>query len=339
MMTNEKMLRAIGNISDELVVGAAPGERPASRPVPFRRALALAAALVLVFALSLSALAAADHEPAYRLLYSLSPTLAQSLKPVRLSSTDQDIRFEVLSARAEGSQVKALIAVQDLAGDRLDSTTDLFDSYYINSPYGTSGSCQNAGYDEKTKTATFLITLSNQGGEAIGGDKITFSVGQLLSKKKTFEGPLPGLVLPNAGKTAATTKPDVFYGGGGGDDFWDRAKDLAALRPEDPLYSPTEGVDITAAGFVAGQLHIQVRYHNVLETDNHGHIFFKNASDETTHPLASFSYGLGQERYTQYLFPLTEKELEGLVPYGSFITSDSLVRGNWSVTFPLEKIN
>lgn len=48
-----------------------------------------------------------------------------------------------------------------------------------------------------------------------------------------------------------------------------------ALKTTGILCSPIAGVDITAMGYVDGKLHIQVKYEDSLETDNHGYIYFK----------------------------------------------------------------
>lgn len=46
--------------------------------------------------------------------------------------------------------------MQDLTGDRIDETMDLFDSYQINRPFDSSGACRLAGYDAQQKAAAFL---------------------------------------------------------------------------------------------------------------------------------------------------------------------------------------
>ena len=46
---------------------------------------AMVAGLLFVFTMSVPALASADFEPAYNLLYKVSPAIAQKLKPVSMS--------------------------------------------------------------------------------------------------------------------------------------------------------------------------------------------------------------------------------------------------------------
>ena len=116
---------------------------------------AMVASLLLVFTMSVPALAAADFGPAYNLLYKVSPAIAQKLKPVSMSCEDNGIKFEVISAYVEGNEAKIFISVQDIDGDRIDETTDLFDNFSINTPFDCSSSCENISYDTETKTATF----------------------------------------------------------------------------------------------------------------------------------------------------------------------------------------
>ena len=97
-----------------------------------------------------------DFSPAYEFLYTLSPSAAQKLKPVSMISEDNGIKIEVISAYVESGEAKILISVQDLEEDRIDETTDLFDSFSINTSFDCSSSCENIKYDAETETADFF---------------------------------------------------------------------------------------------------------------------------------------------------------------------------------------
>lgn len=344
MKKNERLLHAIGKISDELVFAAAPKEKTARRSFSVKKAFALAAAILLAFALSVPALAAADYEPAYKLLYSLSPAIAQGLKPVRMVSEDQGIVVEVVSALVEGSEAKVYLSVRDLVGGRIDETADLFDSYDINAPFGCSGYCENVGFDPQTKAATFLVSISRydeSGADRdIADDKITFRLRQLLGKKQTFNAPLPELMLDGLSPDAQTYRPAMVFGGGG-EGLEETADRFRALKPAGDPYSPVKGADITAMGFVDGKLHVQLQFANVLETDNHGYLYFKNSRGEEIHSEASYSFAADKERkarFEEHVYGLSEADLKTLTPHGYFVTSDSLIKGSWSVTFPLKSV-
>lgn len=101
-------------------------------------------------------------------------------------------------------------------------------------------------------------------------------------------------------------------------------------------------VDITAMGYVDGKLHIQVKYEDSLETDNHGYIYFKNDKGEEIHCIANIAFSTDsehQERYVEYVYDLSDVDLTQYKVYGYFVTSDTHIEGNWSVTFPLESIS
>ena len=300
----------------------------------------VAACLLLALTLSVPALAAADFDPAYELLYRMSPAIAQKLKPVRVSCADQGIEFEVVSAYVEGNEAEILVSVQDLEGDRIDETADLFDSYRIHTAFDCSSSCQRLGYDAETRTATFLISISQWDGQDITGEKITFSAGEILSGKQEYDDALPGWDADLIGTSPETVEPTGIFGGGGAG-YPEVADGFRALRPMGVLCAPVDGVEITAVGVIDGKLHVQARYENVLETDPHGEVYFKNAKGEEIRCIAQVAFSVDEghpERYEEYVFDVSEADLAGYELYGHFVTSGTRIAGHWSVTFPLERV-
>ena len=343
-MTRRNISDAISNISNRHIEEAADfqiGKKGVRKHFIMRRAVAAAATIMLVFTMSVPALAAADYEPAYNLLYKVSPTIAQKLKPVRMSCEDNGIKFEVISAYVEGSEAKIFISAQDIDGDKIDETTDLFDSYSINTPFDCSSSCENISYDTKTKTATFLISISQWNEQDIIGEKITFRVREMLSNKQEYDMVLSDLDMNNISTAPETVTPTHIFGGSG-TNYSEVENNFRALKATGILYSPVEGVDITAMGYVDGDLHIQVRYEIVLKTDNHGYIYFQNNEGEKITCNANVEFSTDseyQERYVEYIYDLSDIELAEYDAYGYFVTSDTLITGNWSVTFPLEMVS
>mgnify|MGYP000044900352 FL=1 len=343
-MTRRNISDAISNISNRHIEEAADfqiGKKGVRKHFIMRRAVAAAATIMLVFTMSVPALAAADYEPAYNLLYKVSPTIAQKLKPVRMSCEDNGIKFEVISAYVEGSEAKIFISAQDIDGDKIDETTDLFDSYSINTPFDCSSSCENISYDTKTKTATFLISISQWNEQDIIGEKITFRAREMLSNKQEYDMVLSDLDMNNISTAPETVTPTHIFGGSG-TNYSEVENNFRALKATGILYSPVEGVDITAMGYVDGNLHIQVRYENVLKTDNHGYIYFQNNEGEKITCNANVAFSTDseyQERYVEYIYDLSNIELTEYDAYGYFVTSDTLITGNWSVTFPLEMVS
>lgn len=337
-MKSDLLQDAVGEVRDDFICDAHSKEPQRCGKFSLRRGVAIAAAVMMILIAVIPAMAAADFEPAYDLMYHIYPEMTQKLKPVHRSCEDNDIQFEVVSAYIDGDELKAYVAVRDLASDRIDETTDLFDSYSINTPFGCTGSCRNISYNADSRTATFLISITKWDDEPVSGDKITLRVKKLLCRKREFDETLFGLNLNAVQTEMETTRPTWIYGGGGLA-YEKYSKDFTALVPQGNLCAPVNGVVITGIGYIEGKLHIQVQYFNVSETDNHGYIYFKNKDGAAVDSTAAISFSLDDEcteRYTEYVFDLSEDDLGQYEPIGYFVTSDTLIEGNWSVTFPLE---
>ena len=317
----------------------AAAQKAPARPRRLRPLIALAAVLVClaltVPAFAMPALAADPN--GYALLYSISPAAAQFFKPVNRSDEDNGIRLTVDSVYLHSDAVEVYVALQDLTGDRLDETTDLFDSYRINRGFDCSATCSLAGYDAQTRTARFLISITSFDGQDIEGDKLTFSLNRLLTGKTETEGAVTGLDL--AAVQAEPTTQQVTRRGGSGiaaEAGGSTAETRTALVPTGTLAAPAPGVAITAVGYVDGLLHIQVLYENILETDNHGQLWLDNGA-EKLECLGSLSFFAenGSDSYEDYYFDVTPAQLADCTLYGSFVTADTLIEGGWEITFPL----
>ena len=317
---------------------AAVRKAPA-RPRRLRPLIALAAAVIcLALTVPAFAMPALAADPSgYALLYSISPAAAQFFKPVNRSDEDNGIRLTVDSVYLHSDTVEIYVSLQDLTGDRLDETTDLFDSYRINRGFDCSATCSLAGYDAQTRTARFLISITSFDGQDIEGDKLTFSLNRLLTGKTETEGAVTGLDLAAVQAEPATQQ--VTRRGGSGiaaEAGGSGAETRTALVPTGTLAAPAPGVAITAMGYVDGLLHIQVLYENILETDNHGQLWLENGT-EKLECLGSLSFFAenGSDSYEDYYFDVTPAQLADCTLYGSFVTADTLIEGNWEITFPL----
>ena len=325
-MNPEKLLSAIGEIDDRFIADA----HIQRRALPLaRRLVALAATLILVLSLGVSALAAADVEPAYEFLYQLSPSLAQRLKPVQLSCVDNGIEMKVISADVEGNEADILVSLRDLDGNRVDATTDLFDSYEIRTPSPSfEGTCSLLDYDEESGTATFMIHLAQPDGTNIEGDKITFSVSCFISGKRSFEGPLN--IDLGAAELNPNTQTDVALRGG--DDF---VCDPFLVPGE--LAAPAKDVRITAMGFIDDKLHVQAHFADIFTTDAHGLIYLSDGSNAPLDPIAEFPFwdADGTGSYEEYIFDVSPSDIEKYQLCGWLESSENFCAGDWQVTFAL----
>ena len=310
---------------------AAADRAPKKKP-RWLRVCAVAACLALVLGLTIPAMAAIPA--VYEVLYTLSPATAQFFQPVALASEDNGIRMEVSAVYIHENTAEIYITMQDRTGDRLDETTDLFDSYQIHTPFHTTGHCDQAGYDPATKTATFLVTLEQWNKQNITGDKVTFSVGALLSHKQEFEGLLADVTLSDAALSPDTQ--GIGSRGSSGEKV-----DPVVLVPGEALSTPVEGVTVTGLGYVNGCLHVQTHYDDILNTDNHGYVtLVHRETGEVIQRESSISFfdSDGTGSYQDECFPEIPPETLGEYQlYGNFVTAPEAIKGNWSVTFPLEE--
>ena len=332
-MNTDMLVNAIGMI-DEGKIKDAKSFTVKSRKKSWGKAASLAAAVLLCFTLSISALAAAV-DPVYQIVFSFSPAVAQALKPVKLSCEDQGIRMEVVSAAIYENEAVIYISLQDLTGNRIDETTDLFDSYRINRPFASAASCSFVSFDKETGTAAFLIHISRLDNEKIEGDKITFSFSEFLSQKNKFEEELSGLDLSKVTTAEESRRPESVRGGGG---VVPVDYGIDCLVPvAGGILSPVDGVTITNAGFIDNKLHIQIYFKDILSYDNHGYV---DLLDEAGNRAEYYSIEFWDDEkvgsYNEIVYDISPKDVENYRAYGYFVTCKNRTKGNWQVTFPLE---
>lgn len=300
-----------------------------------RRWIALAACLCLCICLTLPALAAAGNETAYALLYSISPQTAQKLKPVQASCVDNGIEMKVEAAEIDGEKATILVSLRDTVGDRLDETTDLFDSYSIHTPYDQCGGCSLAGFDADTKTATFLLHIEQLEHVLIPGDKITFSVSEILSGKKHGEERLPQVDMAKVPAIEEFASHADIRGGS----WSDEEKDAPLMQPQKPT-AVTDGVTLTGYGAADGKLHVQLCFEDILHTDNHGYVYLKDSSGETVNCESSISFWdtNRENSYEEFIFPVPAEEWSQYEAWIAYWTCpQGAMKGNWQVTFPIRE--
>lgn len=274
----------------------------------------------------------------YALLYRISPATAQYFKPVNESVEDNGIRMAVDAIYIHDDTAEIYISMTDLIGGRIDKTIDLFDSYRIHRPFDSSATCSLVDYSAETQTARFLISITEFGGHKIEGDKLTFSVREFLSGKQEFSGELPGIDLTAAELDPETEKQDLRGYGGRGAAPGGVRDDYTALRPGTPL-TLQPGVDLTAIGYVGGELRIQLRFADIHETDNNGYVWLENQSGERISHTTSASFWDAEEKdsFQEYSFSVSPDALADYTLHGYFVTCNTRTEGNWEITFPLRE--
>lgn len=337
-MKKEELYETLEGIDDKFI-NEADIVKLKKKPSIWIKWVSVAACLCLCFCCSVPVLAAAGNEYAYEILYSISPAIAQKLKPVNVSCEDNGIEMTVVAAEVDGEKTTILVSMCDNTGNRLDETTDLFDSYSIHTPYDQSGGCSLVGYDDTTKTTTFMITIEQTNYILVPGDKITFSVNQLLSKKVHSDTKLTQINTEKVQqKTEYEKNPAVRGGGGISYEAFDM-NSLVLMKPDEVnAISLENGVTVTGYGIVEGTLHVQLRFDDILNTDNHGYVYLKNQDGEIIYCDASFSFWDEKHinSYEEYIFGITAEELADYEMWGEFWTcNNGSIKGNWQVTFPM----
>lgn len=334
--------------SDELLhktLHAASGreKRNIRKFLLLRKPVAVLVALCLCLTLSVPALAA-NIESIYQLMYLVSPGIAQFFMPVQQSDESNGIKMEVVSASIHENTAEIYVTLQDVTGDRIDGSTDLYDSYSIHRPFDSSAHCELIGYEDSTKTATFLITIEEWGNHNITGDKITFSVREFLSHKKTYENVEIPISLSDI--SAARQTQSVSLKGGGGKDYKrnTNAENNPALIPTKPMDEfPVDGIDFTGIAYLDGKLHVQTAVKNPLDNDNHGFFYLKDKNGTVINCNYSF-YFSNQELesdsivYHESVFDIPQAEISNYALYGHFVTSGMKTEGDWQITFPLKSM-
>ena len=295
----------------------------------------------------------------YELMYLVSPSVAQHFMPVQKSCESNGIEIEVVSAYIKDNTAQVYITLKDLEGNRVDETTDLNDSYNINRAFNCSiGHCENIGYDEKTKKATFLITITNNENKNITGEKLTFKMSNFISHKEEWnnvklpieieqiESNVEKQKVTVAGFSTTNNKYENMYNN----------NEEIVIKPNKNIEFGVTDMTITGIAYFDNKLHIQVSAKNNLKIDNHGELYLKN--DETNEKKMidyklHFILGKNGDKYeyssdfysadnpnridlTEYVFDISQEELKKYTIYGDFIAGGVNTEGNWKVTFPLE---
>ncbi len=317
--------------SDALVERTlAKARRPIHSRFSMPRLMKLVPVAAFILMLTIATPALAANSTAFNeLLYRFAPAAAMHYRPVNLSCEDSGVTVELMAVNINDDTAEMYIAVQ---GEMIDGTVDLFDSYSLDTAKDSNAYCLQTGYIEETNTAVFYINYSNTDGSPIDGQKLTFSLREMLVNKLEYRRALSDF-LPQSKEESPSFRP-ASISGFGGDAVDNHAAYTNVLIPADAPIPIVDGVSFSGSGYVDGKLHIQIRYEDNLRTDNHGFLWFKTADNQAIHDFASISFWDGKDAIVEYVFsPDTIPEEPVLM--GDFTTCDILITGDWAITFPL----
>lgn len=306
-------------------------KQPVVRATPIRQMMKLVpvAALILVMTLATPALAA--NVPAFNeLLYRIAPAAAMHFRPVNLSCVDEGVTVELMAVNISGDTAEMYIAVQ---GDAIDGTVDLYDSFQLDTPKDASATCRQETYLPESKTAVFYVYYRHMDGSPIDGQKLTLTLRQMLVDKQKHTLTLTDLLPANTSEAASYRPDEHLINGRGGDAVHNPGAYVNILVPAEPV-TLVDGVLFTGSGYVDGKLHIQLRYQDVLRTDNHGFLEFATGDDQRILSIADVSFREGDDGIFEYIFDPAQIPANPVL-MGDFVTCNTLIEGNWQITFPL----
>lgn len=305
---------------------------------PFSKGLkvTLATCLCLLLALPVAA-----SELFQELVYLVGYEIVTALQPINLVSEDNGIRLEVLGALNDEEQVVIYLTLQDLNGDILDETLNIY-NYTMDGV--SSLNMQTIDYNEETKTAT--LRLQGNGGKRLNGKSVRFGIQSFLTDTNFYEDVdinLDWIELLSTTKETIILKDGDSSGGGGLISMNESITEVLKPNQMDIKIPNLDFVTITNVGYVNNRLHIQTRW---LEDniDDHGYFYFTDDSNQKVDiKEGSISFGVNENNETEYgsimqeyIYEISPEQLETLNLKGYFVSSDTYTEGNWNVKFKLD---
>ena len=306
------------------------------------RGLKITLATCLCLFLSVNILAAASPN-SKELLSLIGYQMERYLQPINLVDEADGIKLEVLGAMNDDDTVVVYLTLQDLTGDRIDETLDIYN-------FTLSGArilnMQVIDYNEDTHTAT--IRLQGNGGKMMNGKNVYLGIQSFLSNLVFYEDLDISLDFPSLLSTESETimLNDSDSSGGSGLFTMD-TKAIQVLKPNilNLTLPELDFITISNVGYINNQLHIQTKWRGD-SIDDHGYFYFVDESGEEVDILsASVSFGINENNETQYgdniqeyIFDITPEQLATLQLKGHFVTAKQYTEGDWKVKFKLQSV-
>jgi hypothetical protein len=312
---------------------------PATTKKPF--AVAIAACLCIV--LTIPVLAATI--PSFNSFLALvSPQIAQKLQPIEMVSEANGIKMEVVAAMNDDDTAVVYLTMQDLTGNRIDKSINLFNDYSIT---GTNMmTSEVVAFDQKTKTATLRLQAS--GGSKLNGQKVTVRINSFVSGRHEYKQVDMGIDLGVIPQNPQITVFDMNNSSGGGGTlfkiFEEKGNINILKRDEMNLLIPRVNfARISNIGLVDQRLHVQIKWSGE-GVDNHGYLYLTDAAGNKIYPSnISLNTNTSEKaedtcKYEEVIFDIDKAELAGSELKGNFVTYDRQTRGNWQTTFKMEAV-
>lgn len=237
--------------------------------------------------------------------------------------------------------------------DLVRGEMDLFDSYHLSDYASDSivGGCHFLTYDAAEDKAYFQVNV--QSDNAYQPDKLQFQVNAVLcdKSKDNRDVDLSGTVR------SMGTKLEALSGSGGRvpeEELPDALRCVSGTeadpRPSAYVLDGTKAADCAADDFTVtgiayqdGVLRVQICMGDNWESDRHVALFLRDSDGNERHSDRSVGWDeeVGDARYVFYEDYYIEDidELSDYTMYGIFYSAETLIEGDWNVTFRLDGID
>mgnify|MGYP000880605852 CR=1 FL=1 len=277
----------------------------------------------------------------------VSPEIVPILQPIEMVSEDNGIKMEVVAAYNDDEMAVIYLTMQDLTGDRIDESIDLY-NYTLSE--GALFNSQVIDYDEETKTA--ILRIQANGGEKMDGKKLSFVVKSFLSGSLVFDEVETGINLTDIEDANSQTIPlnmeHVSGGSGTMFDLWEKQGTIQVLKGDEMNISlpQIDFMYISNIGYIDNKLHIQTKWVGD-GIDDHGYFYFTDAENNALELYPStVHFGIDESGntmdrgdYIEYVFDLKGIDPKEVFLKGYFVSSGKYIEGNWETKFKLQSVN
>ncbi|WP_314587724.1 DUF4179 domain-containing protein [Paenibacillus terrigena] len=303
-------------------------------------------AIIVCICIMISVPVMAAQIPVFRdLIRMIDPSLARFLQPIELVSEDKGIRMEVVAAMNDDETVVVYLTLQDLTGDRVDRSVDLY-NYSIDG--ANIFSHELVDYNEKTKKAT--IRMIANGGHQLNGKKVTIRISSFLSGKEYYGQIATDIKLADVvHETPKTMKLDMSNIPGGGGELYSEFEEMGTvdiLKVDEKRMAlpPIDFAQISNIGVVHGRLHVQTKWKESI--DDHGSLYLLDADGERIDPSGSMNFGVDEQgntgygrQYIEFIFDVNPSEISNYSLHGFFVKNKKYTEGKWATTFQIEAMD
>lgn len=286
-----------------------------------------------------------------RFLAEINSSFESILQPIQLVCEDNGIKMEVVSAMNDSEMTVVYITLQDLEGDRVDETIDLYDSYKVTG--GSAFTSEVVNYNEDTKTATMRI--QSNGGENLSGKELKFSFTSFISGGRDINTSLDKAIFTESLKNESVEIVPLSLDGisGGWGYLFDNLNKNVELGNIDVLKPNEKNIEfpnvdfmhISNVGFINGKLHVQTNWSRE-GINEHGSLYFTdNIGNKISIKETGVYFGVDESGnttygrdYIEYIFDLDNINIEEINLNADLTYNKNHVEGNWETKFKIEPV-